>query len=59
MLIANKLKLRRDFVIDLVAQETGIDFNNPQSATQLLVALRYLNASALIFSAILLCITDV
>ena len=37
--VANKLGLKREAVIELVADKTGVNLNKPDSASQLLVAL--------------------
>lgn len=42
LLVARKMGLTRDAVIDLVASRTGIDLYAPQSVSELLIALEEL-----------------
>ncbi|WJO19801.1 hypothetical protein LU688_16045 [Pseudomonas soli] len=39
LLVAQKLGLTRDDVIELVARQTGVDLHKPQSVAELLIAL--------------------
>jgi len=42
LLVANKLGLEREVVIELVASQTGVSLHKPESATNLITALEAL-----------------
>ncbi|MGE8359615.1 hypothetical protein [Pseudomonas sp.] len=47
LLVAQKLGIKREAVIERIARKTGVDLHEPQSTTELLIALTELESMRL------------